>query len=138
MTQTFWLTASVLIVLALAFIVAPLIFHRSGRRAALNLRNQNLLAYRSRLEELERELENGALDQDSYQQLRDELAGSLLDDVPDAERGVLATPAMMKGGKSAFVVVLASLILIPAASVFFYERWGAMDELEQFLKIYKK
>jgi len=133
MTQTFWLTASVLILLALSFIVAPLIFHRSGRRVALNIRNQNLLAYRSRLEELDRELEAGALDQDAYQQLRDELAGSLLDDVPDAERGVLESPAMIKGGKSAFLIVLASLVAIPAASVFFYERLGAMDELEQFL-----
>jgi cytochrome c-type biogenesis protein CcmH len=133
MTQTFWLTASVLILLAIAFIVAPLIFHRSGRRVALDLRNQNLLAYRNRLEELERELESGSLDKESYQQLRDELAASLLDDVPDAERGVLPSPAMMKGGKSASIVVLASLIAIPAASVFLYDRWGAMGDLEQFL-----
>ena len=133
MTQTFWLIASALILLALAFIVSPLIFHRSGRRAAMDLRNQNLLAYRSRLEELDRELESGSLDQDSYQQLRDELVGSLVDDVPDADRGVLASPAMMKGGKSAFIIVLASVLAIPAASVFFYDRWGAMSELEQFL-----
>jgi cytochrome c-type biogenesis protein CcmH len=133
MTQTFWLTASVLIVLALCFIVAPLVFHRSGRRAALDLRNQNLLAYRSRLDELDRELEAGALDQESYQQLRDELAASLLDDVPDADRGVLESPAMIKGGRSALLVVLGCVIAIPAASVFFYERWGAMDQLEQFL-----
>lgn len=133
MTQTFWLTAGVLILLAMCFIVAPLVFHRSGRRVALDLRNQNLLAYRSRLEELDRELDAGTLDQESYRQLRDELEGSLVEDVPDAERGVLESPAMIKGGKSAFVVVLASLIALPAASVFFYDRWGAMDELEQFV-----
>ncbi|TGN41265.1 c-type cytochrome biogenesis protein CcmI [Marinobacter confluentis] len=133
MTQTFWLTASVLILLALCFIVAPLVFHRSGRRAALDLRNQNLLAYRSRLAELDRELEAGTLDQESYQQLRDELIGSLTDDVPDADRGMLDSPNMMKGGRSARVVVLACLIAIPAAAVFFYERWGYMGELEQFL-----
>ncbi len=133
MTQTFWLTASVLILLAMCFIVAPLVFHRSGRRAALDLRNQNLLAYRSRLEELDRELDSGTLDRESYRQLRDELEGSLVEDVPDAERGVLESPAMIKRGKSAFVVVLASLIALPAASVFFYDRWGAMDELEQFV-----
>jgi cytochrome c-type biogenesis protein CcmH len=133
MTQTFWLTASVLILLAMCFIVAPLVFHRSGRRASLDLRNQNLLAYRSRFEELDRELDSGALDQESYRQLREELQGGLLEDVPDADRGVLASPQMVKGGKSAFVVVLAGLIALPAAAVFFYDRWGAMDELEQFL-----
>lgn len=133
MTQTFWLIASVLILLALAFIIAPLIFHRSDRRAALDLRNQNLLAYRSRMEELDRELDSGALDEESHRQLREELEASLVDDVPDADRGVLEKPEMVKGGKSAWLVVIASLIVIPAASVFFYERWGAMDQLEQFL-----
>ncbi|MDI9245870.1 c-type cytochrome biogenesis protein CcmI [Marinobacter sp. CHS3-4] len=133
MTQTFWLIASVLILLALAFVVAPLIFHRSGRRAALDVRNQNLLAYRSRLEELDRELDSGALDQESYQQLRDELAGSLMDDVPDAEKGILDSPAKVKGGRSALAIVLACLITIPAAAVYFYDQWGAMDEMEQFI-----
>lgn len=133
MTQTFWLIASALVLLALVFIIAPLIFHRSGRRAVMDLRNQNLLAYRSRLRELDRELESGALDQESYQQLRDELAGSLLDDVPDAERSLLESPAMVKSGKSGLIVVLVSLAVIPAASVFLYERWGAMDEYDQFL-----
>ena len=55
MTQTFWLIAGVLILLALAFIIAPLIFHGPGRRAVLDQRHQNLLAYRSRLEELDRD-----------------------------------------------------------------------------------
>lgn len=133
MTQTFWLTAGVLILLALAFIVAPLVFHRSGRQASLDIRNQNLMAYRSRLEELDRELESGTLDEQSHRQLRDELAGSLLDDVPDAERGRLESPTGMQDGRSAMLVVLASVIAIPAAAVFFYDRWGSMDELEQFL-----
>ncbi|PXX90988.1 c-type cytochrome biogenesis protein CcmI [Marinobacter vulgaris] len=132
MTQTFWLTAAVMIVLALAFIIAPLFFHRSGRRAELDLRNQNLLAYRSRMEELDREFESGAMDEDSYRQLREELAGSMLDDVPDAERGVLESPAQVSNGKSSVAVVVASLVIIPAAAVFLYQQWGALDDVEQF------
>jgi len=132
MTQTFWLTAAVLIVLALAFIIAPLFFHRSGRRAEMDLRNQNLLAYRSRMAELDREFEAGALDEESYQQLREELAGSMLDDVPDAEQGVIDSPARVKGGKSAMAIVIASLAIVPAAAVFLYGHWGAMDDVEQF------
>ena len=132
MTQTFWLTAAVLIVLALAFVVAPLFLHRSGRRAEMDLRNQNLLAYRSRMAELDREFEAGALDEESYQQLREELAGSMLDDVPDAERGVIASPDRARGGKSAIVIAIASLAVIPAAAVYLYGQWGAMDDVEQF------
>ncbi|MEP0135753.1 c-type cytochrome biogenesis protein CcmI, partial [Marinobacter sp.] len=132
MTQTFWLTAAVLIVLALAFVVAPLFLHRSGRRAEMDLRNQNLLAYRSRMAELDREFDAGALDEESYQQLREELAGSMLDDVPDAERGVIDSPDRARGGKSAIVIAIASLAVIPAAAVFLYGQWGAMDDVEQF------
>ncbi len=132
MTQTFWLTAAVLILLALTFVIAPLFFHRSGRRAELDLRNQNLLAYRSRMAELEREFDSGAMDEDSYRQLREELAGSMLDDVPDADRGVLDSPEQAKGGKSSVAVVLASLVIIPAAAVFLYQQWGALDDVEQF------
>lgn len=132
MTQTFWLTAAVLIALALVFVIAPLFLHRSGRRAEMDLRNQNLLAYRSRMAELDREFEAGALDEESYQQLREELAGSMLDDVPDAERGVIDSPARVRGGKSAMAIVIASLAIIPAAAVFLYGQWGAMDDVEQF------
>ena len=132
MTQTFWLAVGVMILLALSFLVAPLIFHRSGRQAALDLRNQNLMAYRSRLDELARELDAGTLDQESYDQLKDELAGSLLDDVPDADRGVLNAPSETKGGRSSLWVVLVSLVLIPVAVIALYDRWGAMDDLEQF------
>lgn len=132
MTQTFWLISAVLILLALAFIVAPLFFHRSGRRAELDLRNQNLLAYRSRMEELDHEFEAGAMDEDSYRQLKEELAGSMLDDVPDAERGVLESPAQVRGGKSSVAVALVSLLLVPAAAVLLYQQWGALDDVEQF------
>ena len=132
MTQTFWLTAAVLIVLALAFVVAPLFLHRSSRRAEMDLRNQNLLAYRSRMAELDREFDAGALDEESYQQLREELAGSMLDDVPDAERGVIDSPDRARGGKSAVVIAIACLAVIPAAAVFLYGQWGAMDDVEQF------
>lgn len=132
MTQTFWLTAAVLILLALAFIIAPLFFHRSGRRAEMDLRNQNLLAYRTRMAELEREFDSGAMDEDSYRQLREELAGSMLDDVPDADQGVLESPAHAKGGKSSVAVALVSLVIIPASAVFLYQQWGALDDVQQF------
>ncbi len=132
MNQTFWLATVVMILLALAFVVAPLIFHRSGRRATLDVRNQNLLAYRSRLAELNRELENGALDQESYDQLHDELAGSMLEDVPDAEKGILESPRQVKEGRTSLFVVLTSLVIIPVAAIYLYGHWGAMDKVEQF------
>lgn len=129
MTQTFWIAATVLTVIALAFVLYPVIFHRPGARRQADLRNQNLMAYRSRMEELDNEHQAGILDDENYQQLREELAGTMLDDVPETE-----IPArVVTGRKSAIVVALVSILLVPAATVYLYQRWGAMDQVESFL-----
>ncbi|MEQ9544920.1 MAG: c-type cytochrome biogenesis protein CcmI [Marinobacter sp.] len=133
MTDTFWIIAAALIILALAFIIWPLFSHRAERRQQTDLRNQNLMAYRSRMAELENEYQAGILDRENYQQLRNELAGSMLDDVPDAtqQEGKPATGA--RGRKSSIAIAVISIALIPAAAVFLYQQWGAMDDLEQYL-----
>lgn len=129
MTDTFWIAATVFIILALAFVLYPVFFHRASARKQADLKNQNLMAYRTRMKELDDEYDAGILDDENYRQLKEELAGSMLDDVPDerVQRPVIS------GRKSAVAVALVSILLIPGAAVFLYERWGAMDQVEQFL-----
>ena len=79
MTDTFWIAGTVLILVALAFVLYPVFFHKPRARLEADLRNQNLLAYRTRLKELEDEHEGGILDEESYKQLKEELAGAMLD-----------------------------------------------------------
>jgi len=129
MTQAFWIAATVLIIFALGFVLYPVMFHRRGARQQTDLRNQNLLAYRSRMAELEKEHQAGIIDKEAYRQLREELAGAMLDDVPDNEAPSKAVP----GRKSAVAVALFSILLIPAATVLLYEEWGAMDSVESFV-----
>ncbi|OEY67101.1 c-type cytochrome biogenesis protein CcmI [Marinobacter sp. X15-166B] len=129
MTTTFWLTATLLVALALAFILYPLFFNRAAKRAQSDLRNHNLMAYRSRLAELDTEYAAGLVDDDNYQQLKDELAGGLLDDVSGLET---APRAVDSRRTAAIVVVLASVLLVPAAAVYLYQQWGAMERLEQW------
>lgn len=129
MTETFWIAATVLILLALAFVLYPVFFHRSKARLETDLRNQNLLAYRSRLKELDNEHEAGILDDETYELLKDELAGAMLDDVPEN-----AVPEKrIPGRRSAMVVGLATVLLLPAGTFLAYDRWGAMEQLEQYL-----
>ena len=40
---------------------------------------------------------------------------------------------VIRGRKSAMAVALVAILLIPAATVYLYERWGAMDRVEQFI-----
>ncbi|HBF94307.1 MAG TPA: c-type cytochrome biogenesis protein CcmI, partial [Marinobacter adhaerens] len=129
MTDTFWIAATVLIVLALLFVLYPVFFHRLGTRKQTDLKNQNLMAYRSRMKELDNEYEAGILDDENYRQLKEELAGSMLDDVPEQDQ----VRPVISGGRSAMAVALVSILLIPAATVYLYERWGAMDRVEQFI-----
>lgn len=132
MTDTFWLLAVALLILALGFIAWPLFSRRSSGGRARDLRDQNLLAYRSRMTELDEEYKAGNLDDENYRQLRDELAGSMLDDVPEAQQP-LPSRAAGAGRKGAVVVVLASLIVVPAVSLYLYQQWGALDRVEEFL-----
>lgn len=128
MTETFWIVATVFILFALAFVFYPVFFHRPKLRRDADLRNQNLLAYRTRLKELDDEYAAGTLDEDNYRQLKEELAGSMLDDVPENPMPEKHVP----GRRSAVVVAMVAIVLLPAGTYFGYEQWGAMDELEQF------
>jgi cytochrome c-type biogenesis protein CcmH len=129
MTETFWIAATVLIVLALAFVLYPVLFHSAGARERADLRNQNLMAYRSRMKELDSEHQAGLLDDENYRQLKEELAGAMLDDVQD-EALVKPVPS---GRRTAIAVGLIAILLFPAATYVLYQEWGAMDQVEQFL-----
>ncbi|WP_431474954.1 c-type cytochrome biogenesis protein CcmI [Marinobacter sp. KM021] len=129
MTETFWIAATVLILFALAFVLYPVFFHRPQARQETDLRNQNLLAYRSRLKELEHEYESGILDDENYRLLKEELAGAMLDDVPEDQVPEKRIP----GRRSAMVVALAVVLLLPAGTFLAYDRWGAMEQVEQYL-----
>ncbi len=129
MTETFWIAATVLIIVALAFVLYPVIFHRQEAKQKADLRNQNLMAYRTRMKELDAELAAGILDEENYRQLREELAGAMLDDIPEQ-----APPARtVSGRRSALVVALAALVLFPPAAFLMYQEWGAMDQVEQYV-----
>ncbi|KAA1174818.1 c-type cytochrome biogenesis protein CcmI [Marinobacter salinexigens] len=129
MTETFWIAAAVLIILAIAFVLYPVLFHRTGSTERTDLKNQNLMAYRTRRKELDEEFEAGALDEETYEQMKEELAGSMLDDV---EEGSFRS-SLSSGRRSARVVGLLAILLIPAATFLLYEEWGAMDRVEQYI-----
>ena len=129
MTDTFWIAATVLIILALLFVLYPVFFHRLGARKQTDLKNQNLMAYRSRMKELDNEYEAGNLDDENYRQLKEELAGSMLDDIPEQDQ----VRPVISGRRSAKAVALVSILLIPAATVYLYQHWGSMERVEQFL-----
>ena len=129
MTETFWIAATVLIILALVFVLYPVVFYRPEAKRNADLRNQNLMAYRTRMKELDDELAAGILDEDNYRQLKEELAGTMLDDIPEHEK----PGRSVTGRRSAVVVSLLALVLLPPSAFLMYQEWGAMDQVEQFV-----
>lgn len=127
MTMTFWYAAAAMTALALAFIIAPAVWHRTRSQADNELRQQNLIAYRGRMAELDEDYQAGVIDPDTYGQLKDELAGSLLDDVADTPAARVERRA--GGGR---VLVIACVLVVPVAAVLLYQHWGALDQVEQW------
>jgi cytochrome c-type biogenesis protein CcmH len=77
----FWLICLVLIVIALAFILPPLMQETKTAPTAESRSQANIAVYRDQISELEADLRNGIIASDQFQQDRDDLEKRLLEDV---------------------------------------------------------
>lgn len=110
-----WVALAGLVIVALAFLLPPLLGRYrniSGEHAAMNV-----ALYREQFAELERDLNNGALNAEQYEESRRELERRLL---ADAQAGdVTATP----GRNMPLAVVL--LVAVPLVAVLLYFKLGS-------------
>ncbi|TVP54700.1 MAG: c-type cytochrome biogenesis protein CcmI [Halomonadaceae bacterium] len=125
MTLTFWLALVLLVALALLFVVYPLFFRR-GQGSGLTRQQQNLDAYRQRLEELEQERTAGVVDEKLFNRLKQEMEANLLDDVDDQE---VAPPQGSR--KLLLSVSFAASVLVPVLAFYLYGEWGAEERVAQ-------
>lgn len=112
----FWPMALLLILLALMFVVIPLLMNSGSRgvgRAALNLD-----VARDQLDELRADLEAGRLAEADYAAARHDLERQLLDDLGEEDGGPGRSDA---GGRWLLVVVL---VLMPVMAVGIYQQLG--------------
>jgi len=81
----FWFFSIAMVVVALVFIIRPL--HFSVNQNDIDRTAQNVSITKERLNELEVELEQAAISQAEYEQTKQELEQSLLNDVVEEELG---------------------------------------------------
>ncbi|HVS20625.1 MAG TPA: c-type cytochrome biogenesis protein CcmI [Pyrinomonadaceae bacterium] len=86
-----WVIFALLVVLALWFVLPPL-WQKGEERKRDELRAANVLVYQDQYRELEADLRNGLISEESYRQDKDELERRLLDDVA-ASRDLISNPA---------------------------------------------
>ena len=84
MSPWFWVIAAVMTALAVAAVVLPMVRAHRGPPVTAE-REANAAVYRRRLRELAAEREDGVLDEESYNQARDELERALVEDIAGDE-----------------------------------------------------
>ncbi|WP_369959578.1 c-type cytochrome biogenesis protein CcmI [Pseudomonas benzenivorans] len=119
----FWLSAGLLLLAALAFLLIPVLRGRKAQaeedRTALNV-----TLYQERLQELEGEHRAGILSDTQLQAGRDEAARELLADTEGAGRKA-------RNGVLGSKVPLTAALLMPLLGYGLYLHWGAIDRVEQ-------
>ena len=119
----FWLSAGLLLLAALAFLLIPVLRGRKAQaeedRTALNV-----TLYQERLRELDAQRQAGTLTEEQAQAGRDEAARELLADTEGSQRPVRVS---VLGSK----IPLFSAILVPLLGCALYLHWGAIDEVDQ-------
>jgi cytochrome c-type biogenesis protein CcmH len=116
----FWLTCAVLVAIALAFVIPPLL--QSARKDPEHSDTEaNIDVYRDQISELDADLQNGLISQEQYQHDRDEIERRLLDDVSIADPPVRKKSEKAAGGRS---LVYAIALGIPVIAIALYVRIG--------------
>jgi len=127
---TFWLLISLFLLLTILIVIYGGMNHsKPNTDKETNIRKEtNVNLYHEHLQELQRDLNEGSIDQESFEQLKVELDKSLLQDVKRE------APQALKTTSSTFQSILwisGVCLFISATSVYFYTKTGAYELLKQ-------
>ena len=129
MMTLFWLLLAALLLLALLFVWWPWLKKKPQQpllSEAAERNRQNVEIFKQRVGELEQELARGNLDQGSFDDLKQELELSLLQEVDESSDS--STTAAQQSSRNLTLPIGLS-ILVPCLSVFLYLQLGASDKL---------
>ena len=111
----FWLVCAILILIALAFVLPPLL-QREEKSNAAEVKEANVAVYRDQLRELDGDLGNGIVSQEQYDQDREEIERHLLDDISRGSDPTKNPKAKVGTRNLAYFVGLS----LPLIAVLFY------------------
>ncbi|ALO46306.1 c-type cytochrome biogenesis protein CcmI [Pseudohongiella spirulinae] len=130
----FWIISTLLFVLALLFVLLPVIRHSNKAVAGLKERNAaNLSIYKERLGEIRAELSEGHIDQTEFDALEAELSRTLLSDVDgsdDATDQSAAEQAKASWFSPLRLIPLLMAVAVLPLSIWLYGLWGFSNDLQ--------
>lgn len=118
----FWVICALLIVIALAFVLPPLL-QRSDESEVISdeeRKQANIAVYRDQLSELEADVRNGIVAEDQYALDRDEIERRLLEDTATTQSKQTAAAAPLSGRSTAYLLGIG----LPLIAIVFYLRVG--------------
>jgi cytochrome c-type biogenesis protein CcmH len=125
--MSFWILAALLIVIALCYVLPPLL--QRTEQTEDERERANVSIYRDQLKELDRDLRDGVLDKEQYEQGRLELQRRLLEDVaapsPSGDAAANAGSSAANGRNTAILLGAA----IPLAAILLYFQIGTPQAL---------
>ncbi len=121
---SFWLICASLTIVALAFILPPLL-EREEKSNIEEVREANVAVYRDQLRELDADLRNGLTSKEQYEQDREEIERRLLADVGNEKKGGKHAKPPPSSRNLAYVLALS----LPVAATLFYLKVGTRQAL---------
>lgn len=126
----FWFLAALLVIVALAFFWVPILYTRRRHLGAVNERELNIQAYRSRLAELEADRREERMEAAEYESLKAELERNLLADTREADTATVAPPLPQRNHCHWLLGTVMSVALL-AITVGLYWHLGSSQVLTQ-------
>jgi len=117
----FWLVSAILVAIALAFVLPPLLQGAATKTDPSGEKEANIAVYRDQISELEADLANGIVSREQFDQDRDEIERRLLEDVTSS--GAVSSKSL-KPAKEGRGAVYAVALGLPILAVAFYLRIG--------------
>jgi cytochrome c-type biogenesis protein CcmH len=123
----FWVICALMVVVALAFVLPPLLQRPDAKEAEQEQKEANVAIYRDQLSELEADLGNGIVSQQQFEQDRDEIERRLLEDTSVVSAATQSTKYTK--GKRGMVYALA--LALPLVATVFYLKVGDLKAISK-------
>ncbi len=121
---TFWIFAIAMVIIALIFLLRPLIIELN--KSDIDRTAQNVAITKERLNELKTELEQGSISQIEYDQTKEELEQSLLNDVEESSGNINSVNNQSYNRFSRYILIFS----VPVFAISLYAFLGQPDLIE--------
>ncbi len=123
----FWVICALMVVVALAFVLPPLLQRPDAKETEQEQREANVAIYRDQLSELDADLGNGIVSKQQFERDRDEIERRLLEDTSV----IGAARQSTKDSKGKRGMVYAFALALPLVATVFYLKVGDLKAISK-------